>query len=205
MIRNIVFDMGMVLLDYDPYLACLRHAKNAEDARAVCGAIFGDPSWGPMIDGGRMTEEAFLAEAQKRLPDERLRTLAAEVMSDWWLDGLFPKSGMKRVIERLLEKGYRLYILSNCGTRFWDFAYKVPSFDRFSGVLVSAEEHMLKPDAEIYERLCGKFGLKPEECLFIDDLPQNIDGARAVGMEGYCYADGDVNRLSDFLETVGTH
>lgn len=200
MIRNIVFDMGMVLLDYNPYLPCLRHAGNAADAAAVHRAIFGDPSWGPMIDGGVMTEDEYLVEAQKRLDSDRLKTLAADVMSDWWLDGLYPKSRMAQVIDGLLEKGYRLYILTNCGTRFSDFCYKIPRYDRFSGVLVSAEERMLKPHADIYERLCAKYGLRPEECLFVDDLAQNVEGARAVGMEGYCYADGDVNRFQAFLD-----
>lgn len=202
MIRNIVFDMGRVLLDYDPYLPCLRHAQNAEDAAAIHRAIFGDFSWGPMIDGGVMTEEEYLVQAQTRLETECLKSLAAEVMSDWWLDGLYPKSQMDKVINDLLEKGYRLYILTNCGTRFHDFSYKIPCYERFSGVLVSAEEHMLKPHAEIYERLCAKYGLKPEECLFVDDLPQNVEGAKAVGMAGYCYADGDVNRLKAYLDAL---
>lgn len=202
MIRNIVFDMGRVLLDYDPYLPCLRHAQNAEDASIVHRAIFADPSWAPMIDGGVMTEEEYLVQAQTRLETERLKVLAAAVMSDWWLDGLYPKSQMDKVISGLLEKGYRLYILSNCGTRFHDFSYKIPRYERFSGVLVSAEEHMLKPNAEIYERLCAKFDLRPEECLFVDDLPQNVEGAKAVGMAGYCYADGDVNRLKAFLDAL---
>lgn len=200
MIRNIVFDMGMVLLDYNPYLPCLRHAGNAEDAAAVHRAIFGDPSWGPMIDGGVMTEAEYLVQAQKRLGSDRLKTLAADVMGDWWLDGLYPKSRMDQVIDGLLEKGYRLYILTNCGTRFYDFCYKIPRYDHFSGVLVSAEERMLKPHADIYERLCAKYGLRPEECLFVDDLPQNVEGARAVGMAGYCYADGDVNRFQALLD-----
>lgn len=202
MIRNIVFDMGRVLLDYDPYLPCFRHAQNAEDASIVHRAIFADPSWAPMIDGGVMTEEEYLVQAQTRLETERLKVLAAAVMSDWWLDGLYPKSQMDKVISGLLEKGYRLYILSNCGTRFHDFSYKIPRYERFSGVLVSAEEHMLKPNAEIYERLCAKFDLRPEECLFVDDLPQNVEGAKAVGMAGYCYADGDVNRLKAFLDAL---
>ena len=52
---------------------------------------------------------------------------------------------------------------------------------------------MLKPHAEIYERLCEKFDLKAEECLFVDDLQANIDGAKAVGMEGYCFAGDDLD------------
>lgn len=200
MIRNIVFDMGMVLLDYNPYLPCLRNAKDAETAQILNKAIFGDPAWGPMIDGGVMTEQEYLVEAQKRLPTPELKQLAADVMNnDWWLDGLYPKSGMAALLGELLEKGYRLYVLSNCGFAFHDFKYKITHLDRFSGVLISAEEKLLKPDAAIYHRLCDKFGLKAEECIFIDDLQKNIDGAKAVGMQGYCFADGDVQKLRECL------
>ncbi len=202
MIRNIVFDMGMVLLDYDPYLPCIRHCKDAQKAQQVSKAIFGVPDWAAKIDGGVLSEAEYLAEAQARLETDELRQLAADVMSDWWLDAVYPKSQMDKLIKRLLEEGYRLYILTNCGHRFHDFSYKIPYFDQFSGVLVSAEERLLKPHAEIYERLCEKFGLKAEECLFVDDLQQNADGAKAVGMDGYCYADGNPDRLAAYIDAL---
>lgn len=200
MIRNIVFDMGRVLLDYDPMLPCIRHCKDAQVAQQVHDAIFGHPTWGPTIDGGVLSESEYLVEAQKRLPTPELKALAAEVMSDWWMDALYPKSQMDKLIRKLLDEGYPLYILTNCGLRFHEFAYKIPYYDRFSGVLVSAEHHMLKPDAEIYEKLCEMFALKAEECLFVDDLEKNANGAAAVGMDGYCFADGDVNRLTAYIE-----
>ena len=58
---------------------------------------------------------------------------------------------------------------------------------------------MLKPEKRIYQRLFDKFGLKPEECLFVDDLARNIEGAEAAGMQGYCHADGDAAKLLDHL------
>ena len=128
-----------------------------------------------------------------------MKALAAEVISDWWLDVLFPKNGMKKLLEDLLEKGFHLYVLSNCGYRFRDFEYKIPCIERFSGVLVSAEEKLLKPDRAVFQRLCEKFGLNMEECVFVDDLQKNVDGAISAGMQGYCFADGDVEKLNAFL------
>ena len=123
-------------------------------------------------------------------------------MNDWHLDALWPKEGMKEIIEDLLSRGFKLYILSNAGLRFRDFQYKIPYVDAFSGILVSAEEKMLKPSVEIFERLCEKFDIKAEECLFIDDLQGNVDGAQAAHLQGYCFADGDVKRLGQFLQKI---
>ncbi len=204
MIRNIVFDMGMVLLEYQPYQACLRHAGNAEQAQIVNRAIFGHPDWAAKIDSGLLYEDEYLLDVQDRLETPELRKLAADVLSDWWLDSLFPKHGMTQVIEGLLEKGYRLYVLSNCGYRFHDFSYKIPHADRFSGMLVSAEEKLVKPDKAIYQRLCDRFDLRMEECLFVDDLQKNVDGAMAAGMQGYCFADGDAARLKAFLDGLNS-
>lgn len=200
MIRNIVFDMGKVLLEYDPYQACLRHARDIEKAKKLEWAIFDHPDWQGKIDSGLLYEDEYLLDVQDRLETQELKELAAEVLGDWWLDSLFPKSGMRQLIEALLEKGFRLYVLSNCGYRFRDFEYKIPCAERFSGMLVSAEEKMLKPDAVIFRRLCDKFSLQMDECLFVDDLQKNVDGAIAAGMQGYCFADGDVEKLRSYLE-----
>ena len=199
MIRNIVFDMGKVLLEYDPYQACYRHAGDVEKAKALKWAIFDHPDWQGKIDSGLLYEDEYLLEVQDRLETPELKKLAAQVLSDWWLDSLFPKQGMKQLLENLLEKGYRLYVLSNCGYRFRDFEYKIPCAERFSGMLVSAEEKLLKPDAAVFQRLCEKFGLQMDECVFVDDLQKNADGAVAAGMQGYCFADGDVEKLAAYM------
>lgn len=202
MIRNIVFDMGNVLLDFDPYLPCLRHAKDPAKARELCNAIFELPEWGELVDGGVLTEESYTPRVQARLNTDELKALAAAVLRDWHVDGLYPKSGMDAVIEDLLERGYRLYILSNVGYCFHDFKYKIKHLERFSGIMLSSEERIRKPDPELYQRLLQKYGLNAEECLFIDDLPANIEGAQSVGMQGYCYADGSVAKLAEYLKNL---
>ncbi|MBR5546743.1 MAG: HAD family phosphatase [Clostridia bacterium] len=202
MIRNIVFDMGKVLLEYDPYQACYRHAQNVEKALVVKAAIFDHPDWPAKIDGGLLYDDEYLIDVQDRLDTPELKELAARVLSDWWLDTLFPKQGMKQLIENLLEKGYRLYVLSNCGYTFRKFEYKIPCVEQFSGILVSAEELLLKPDVKIFERLCEKFDLQMDECVFVDDLQKNVDGAVKAGMQGYCFADGDVAKLAAYLNEL---
>ena len=80
--------------------------------------------------------------------------------------------------------------------------FQSPEVDSFDGILFSAEEKLLKPQKEIYERLFEKFNIKPEECYFIDDLQLNIDGAAACGMKGYCFADGNVEKLQKALDKL---
>lgn len=201
MIRNIVFDMGNVLLDHDPLLPCIRHAGH-EHAQTLCDAIFRHPEWMRFLDSGEMDENAYAPYAQARLSDPALRRLVPEILDDWHLDALYPKSGMDQVQKDMLESGMRLYVLSNAGFSFHDFSYKIKYIRRFSGVMISSEERLLKPDPAIYLRLCERFSLVPKESLFIDDLPRNIAGAESIGMRGYCFEDGDVARLRAYLSAL---
>ncbi|MDY6286322.1 MAG: HAD-IA family hydrolase, partial [Lachnospiraceae bacterium] len=97
-----------------------------------------------------------------------------------------------------------LYILSNVSLRMavndrW--REYVPYPDDFDGVFLSAEYKMLKPQPIIYETFCNRYGLKAEDCLFIDDLKRNIDAAKACGMGGIVF-DGDAEKLrKDLLGT----
>jgi len=195
MIRNVVFDMGMVLLDYDPMLPCYRHARDWDVAGKLCDAIFRTTEWWRLIDGGLMTDKEYLKEAQGRLETPELKALAAEVLSDWWHDALFPKSGMKALVGDLLDAGVPVYVLSNVGFSFSEFCHKIPHFDRFSGAVLSCEEKLSKPEPELYRILCRRYSLVPEETIFVDDLERNIEGAQSIGMQGHLFADGDVARL----------
>ena len=58
----------------------------------------------------------------------------------------------------------------------------------------------MKPQKEMYEHFYERFGLDPQECFFIDDLQDNIDGAKATGMDGYCFVDGDLEKLKTCLK-----
>jgi putative hydrolase of the HAD superfamily len=111
-----------------------------------------------------------------------------------------PKAGMKELIGDLKEKGYRIYLCSNAPTRLM-ICYKkvIPAIDQFDGILFSSEVKCLKPQKEMYEHLFNRFGLVPEECFFVDDWDLNIEGSRACGMDGYCFVDGDVEKLREVL------
>lgn len=201
MIKNIVFDMGKVLLDYDPVLVCRQFTDSEEEIEAVDRELFRAGEW-TLLDKGVITEEEALEQVWKRLPDDRLRELADFSLKHWHEYNITPKEGMGELVRELKDRGYRIYLCSNASLRFRVFQDKIPGIQYFDGVLVSAEEKCLKPEPEIYERLFEKFQILPEESFFIDDIQANIDGALRCGMSGYCFADGDVKRLKNELDRV---
>lgn len=204
MIRNIVFDMGMVLLDYNPMTTCRRLTQTEEDAQAILEALFRAPEWEEKLDAGLIEEAEMLKIAQSHLPTENLRRSCAEVLASFHTDALTPKPGMDQVVLWVKEHGFGLYLLSNAGVQFYRYQHLIPHLELFDGLLVSCEEKILKPTPAIYHRLCEKFDLRAEECLFVDDRSLNTEGAEAVGMRGYCFVDGDVDALTAFLSDLPT-
>lgn len=121
-------------------------------------------------------------------------------LEHWHEYNLRPAAGMEELVCSLKNRGYRIYLLSNASHRLRVYETEIPGHQYFDGTIVSAEEKLLKPEPEIYERLFEKYGLFPEECFFIDDKPENVEGGKACGMDGYCFADGDLEKLKVFLE-----
>lgn len=201
MIKNIVFDMGKVLVDYDSMRVCAHYIEDAHDRKQVRTAVFVSPEW-LLLDMGVISEEQALKQICGRLP-ERLHEAAGLCMRDWHKYCMRPIREMAPVIRSLKTRGYGIYLCSNASMRLLE-CYKevIPAIDCFDGILFSAPEKCIKPQREIYERLFERFGLCPEECFFIDDLALNIEGAGACGMDGYCFSDGDIEKLTDVLNLL---
>lgn len=199
MIKNIVFDMGNVLVDYVGDKVCSIFTEDKEMAREVAAAVFVSPEW-VFLDMGIISEEEGLRNMQSRLDTEEKRQLAARSFWHWHEYNMTAKPGMEEVVRELKAGGYGIYLCSNASVRLLS-CYKetIPAIDCFDGVLFSAEVKCMKPQKEIYAHFFNRFGLKPEECFFIDDLDNNIQGARDCGMDGYCFADGNVAGLRDVL------
>lgn len=202
MIKNIVFDMGKVLLDYDPVKVCWQCTDSEEEVRQIGEALFFSPEW-ILLDKGVLTGERAMEIVKERLSDERLRQMADFCMAHWHEYNISPKPGMGELVRELKLAGNKIYLCSNASHRLRVYQNRIPGMEYFDGVLVSAEERMLKPEPAIYERLFEKFAIRPEESFFIDDLDANIKGAEVCGMKGYCFADGNVDRLRKTLIDLG--
>ena len=198
MIRNIVFDMGKVLLDYEPLAVCWKFTDNKEDVEQIGRELFFAKEW-ILLDQGVLTEKEALKRVQDRLPEERLKKLAEDSLAHWHEYNLRPVEGMKELVQTLKEQGYGIYLCSNASLRLRVFEKEIPGSQYFDGTIVSAEERLLKPDPAIYRRLFEKYHLSAGECFFIDDRQDNIEGAKSCGMDGYCFSEGDVVKLRSFL------
>lgn len=198
-LRNLVLDMGNVLLTWEPRAFALRAAGNREDAGILYGALFGSPEW-PLHDAGQIGDGEVLRAALSRTPPRLHETLRA--LHEQWPRWMAPVPGAEAFTLKAREAGLRLYLLSNAGTRFPRALEGRGFYPRLDGAVVSAHEKVSKPDRRIYERLCGRYGLQPRECLFVDDIEENVKGAVRAGMEAHLF-NGDFTKVEDRLRALG--
>lgn len=184
MIRNVIFDMGAVLLDYDPAVFIRHFGIEGEDMRLLQEKLYASWEWA-MMDWGYMTEEETIERITPCLP-ERLQSAVPPLVKQW--DRICPMvEGMLPLLAELKEKGYHLYLLSNAGPRHKEYWPQLPTAPYFEGKVISAEEHLVKPQPEIYRVLLERYALRPEECVFIDDVPLNVAGAARCGIPGIVF------------------
>ncbi len=199
MIRNIVFDMGNVLQGWQPSAFALKAAGNEEDARLLAAALFERPEWA-MGDEGTVSREEILRLALLSLP-ERLHGALRYLEENWplWMPEI---AGAADFVRRVKTAGLGAYVLSNANTRFPRAVERREAFLLMDGMLFSAHDRLVKPDPAIYRLFCSRFSLSPEECFFIDDLPQNVAGARSVGMRGMVF-EGSFDAVAAALDELG--
>jgi putative hydrolase of the HAD superfamily len=199
-IRNIVFDMGMVLMDYHPLEACRAVAPDEASAQKLCASLFMDPEW-IRLDDASLEPEELGRRAQARLDNEALRPLIPALLDGMPYNTLSPIPGMAEVVDWTLAADFRVYLLSNACRAVSEHPEIIPRLEKFHGVMFSYDEKVLKPNPVFYRRLTERFGLNPGECFFIDDNADNVEGARDAGWQAYRF-DGDVPALRRELEAL---
>ncbi len=187
MIHNIIFDFGAVLVDwnphhlYDPYFKDPR--KTEFFLENVCPY-----DWNATVDAGRPSQDA-MAERIELYPEWEKEIKMYFGQWPGMMNGQIP--GMEAIVRNLKERGYRLYGLSNWSAETFPLIIqdteRYPVFGFLDGYVLSGEEHCIKPDEKIYRILLDRFALKPDESLFIDDNPKNIEAARALGIHGLVF------------------
>lgn len=194
-IKNVVFDMGNVLMLFDgPYFSA-QFTESEADAAALQHALFGSPAWN-LLDSGTISYDTMLRVARAHL-DERLWPNLDACFAGWAAYSA-PIEQTNALAAELKREGYGIYLLSNAGTRIHDQLSHMPAWELMDGAVVSGEERLMKPDPAIYRLLCERYGLLPEECLFVDDNADNCEGARVAGMRAVRYA-GDAAAIREAL------
>ncbi|XCP84339.1 HAD family phosphatase [Roseburia hominis] len=193
MLKNIIFDMGNVLLEYDPEVP-LRAFCDSEEARnCIRAELFQGPEW-VESDLGYLTPEGMFEKVSRRVPEKWHGALMR--CTEEWNICMTPVAGARRFCDGLREEGYHLYVLSNASKDFYNYFPRFADLDYFDGVVVSADIHLIKPDPAIYRYLLETYHLIPEECLFIDDRPENVEAAGKLGIHGHVFS-GDYPRIKE--------
>lgn len=182
MIKNIVFDVGMVLVDFKWRQVMTDVGCTEEEIETIAAVMVNSPFWNE-LDRGVMDEEDVISQMIDKLPGLEDKARAFWENVHLTIES-FPYS--KDWVKGLKDDGYNTYLLTNYPRSLWrntaeQYFTFLPYVD---GVLVSSHEKMTKPDKEIYERLLEKFDLKAEETVFIDDRLANVEGAESVGIKG---------------------
>ncbi len=195
MIKNIIFDMGNVLLDYNPQ-AAMEMLKISEEARPVIlRELFGGIEW-VQRDLGLISVDELYEGVRQRVPEE-FRDDLKKCCKKWDIC-MTPLEEAKEFCKLVKEQGYGIYVLSNAAESFYEYFARQFDLDFFDGIVISADVHITKPDVRIYEHLLEKYNLKAEECLFIDDRADNVEGARKAGMKAFQFE----NNFEDIKKSV---
>lgn len=184
--RNIIFDFGNVLVRWEPERVYLPYFDNDEAKywyfwRHVCGR-----QWRDRIDAGE-DEQECIRELQSQYPEY------AEPIAMYWdrWDEMLPGEvpGMCELIQRLKASGkYAIYGLSNWSMETFPQARKrFEVLQQIDNYVVSGDVKLIKPDPRIFKLLLDRFGLKAEDCTFVDDNPDNVEAAKKLGMQGVVF------------------
>lgn len=184
MIRNIVFDMGNVVLSYDPNYIIQHFTKEKDQQTLLIEAIFKSPEW-LALDEGTLSKEDACTIMKKRV-SPLLEPLVEKIMDEWYLY-LTPFKDIIDLARTLKKEGYVLYLLSNTSLSFFEYYENVEAFAYFKDFYISAKHLLLKPDPAIFKDFCETLHLDAAECFFIDDSQDNVNSAKGIGMQGICF------------------
>lgn len=185
--KNIVFDIGDVLLSYRwKDMLINDYGMNEKDALEFGEGIFTDQVWRDM-DRGLLSIEGV----KNRFRDEKKKY--ATVLC-WFLDNAEQMSvetpDIWERVKELKKKGYKIYLLSNYCHELLNRHLKSATFlNDVDGKIISSDYGVVKPERKIYEILLDKFSLNPHDCIFFDDRKENIEGAKDVGIDGFLVDD----------------
>jgi 2-haloacid dehalogenase len=175
----LIFDLGGVILDWNPRHLFTKLIPDDEAREWFLSEICG-PEWNAQMDAGRPFSEA-VEELAGHHPGH------AEWIRAYWtrwpemLGG--PVPGTSELVAELSEAGRKLYAISNFSDEMFPVALEsYPVLRCFRDIVISSSVRLCKPDPRIFTFALGRFGVTAGDCLFIDDLAQNVAGARAAGI-----------------------
>lgn len=191
MVKNVILDMGGVLLSFNPQIPLDFYCKTEEEKAIIRKALFESPFWHDADRGLIKDADLFDFVKQTVAPEhhEALKQCCAH-----WDICMQPISGARDFCCELKSRGFGIYVLSNASDKFYEYFENFLPLRFFDGVIVSSDIKMMKPDHEIFEYVINKYSLEKTECLFVDDSLKNAESARAFGILAHQFQ-GDFNTI----------
>ncbi|MDD6551778.1 MAG: HAD family phosphatase [Lachnospiraceae bacterium] len=198
--KNIVFDVGEVLLSYRWKAMLMDYGLSADEAERVGREMFDCPEkiWSK-FDLGIESDEQIIEDFEKIYPDDK-KPIRWFIEHGEYMEVPRPKTW--EVVHELKKAGYHLYILSNYPEKLFHKHTEYADFMKdMDGLMVSYMIHKAKPGRDVYAALCDKYQLIPSESIFFDDRAENVQGAIDFGMdsEQVTTEESFVKRLKEFL------
>ena len=188
MIKNVIFDLGKVLINNDPSEYLRKYGYDEEKYQALLDAIWTDSLWGDMdiakYESFKDIIEIYV-EKHKELEPELRRFFAED-----WMQLYVTYDDTVKFYNDVYEQGYGIYLLTNFSKDGYEYiSNKFDFFKKAKGAVVSSHLKIAKPDMRIYQYLLETYNLNPDECIFIDDSVANINAANELGIHGIVYTD----------------
>ena len=185
---TVVFDLGGVLIDWNPRYAYRQLGGTEEEIEHFLAHV-ATGEWNRQMDAGKPFATA-IAERTRAFPEH------ADWLAAWWThwpvmlgDAI---AGTVEILRELQARRVPLYALTNWSAETFPIALERFSFlHEFEGIVVSGDVEKSKPDADIYAHLTDDFGIQPESAVFIDDSPPNVETARRLGFHGLHFTSPD--------------
>ena len=182
LIRNLVFDLGNVLIEWNSEKILTSFEPEKERRQLLRQAIFESGIW-HQTDKGELSLKEACDKVLVQL-DDSYHPVVQNIFYNWY-EVVEVYSGLQEQIGLWADRGYRIYILSTTCEIFYHIekAGLLPIFPLLSGYILSSEVGVVKPEPEIYQKLLKKYSLDPTESVFIDDIQANLDTAAELGFE----------------------
>ena len=185
MIKNVVFDIGNVLIHFDWSALLRRYGATEEEIRTVREKAVHHELW-RTLDHNTLPFPEIRKQLMESVGPECAHWIPFMLDNYSGLCALLPHT--IPLLNELRSRGYRVFALSNFSEHGFALARPYfPFLNYLDGLLVSYEVRLMKPDPAIYLALCDRYGLEPSECLMVDDLQENVDGAKKAGFEGLLF------------------
>lgn len=184
MIKNLIFDFGKVLVDYDFDHFFALYIHDEERRKAFTPVIYNERLQ-LLLDYELRPFDDIMEDIVKENPEYESEIRHFIAYYPQLVTGEI--EGMRALLQKLKAEGYKLYGLTNWCSKVYVTMRQFDIFKLLDGQVISSEEHVVKPNAEIYNILLNRYNLQPQECLFTDDRPENIAAGEALGIKGIVF------------------